>query len=147
MRYPLGRLVAFSALCAAIVGCSSAVTLNTVEGQVTYKGNPAKGVVVVFHPEDAAKVDAIRPTGTTDDSGNFKLTCAKGTGAPVGKYKITLFWPEEAKPVAGKKVISTDTSEPDAKDRFGGRFESAAASPHQFEVKSGPNKVPTIAVD
>jgi len=134
---------AFALLCVASTGCDS--KLNIVEGQVLHKGLPAKGVIVIFHPSEPK---ATRYSGVTDADGKFTLTSTDGTGAIVGKYKVTLTWPEDVKPsdLAGK-FKGTDTSGPEPKDRLAGKYDTTAKSTIEIEIRSGRNQLEPIKID
>src|SRR5438874_9694201 len=80
----------------ACLACSSGTdALNPVKGTVRYQGQPAKGVLVTFHPSGGDKVTAIRPTGLTGEDGTFTLTTGPKEGAPAGSYSVTFIWEEE----------------------------------------------------
>lgn len=58
-----------------------------VSGTVTLRGKALADASVVFTPTDGK----VNPRGTTDESGNFKLsTYGTDDGAPVGTYKVTV---------------------------------------------------------
>ena len=75
-----------------LVGCAQApVPLATVRGKVTLNGVALKKVRVEFHPEQVTGDKFLRSTATTDDEGNFELTCDDGRpGAVVGKHKVVV---------------------------------------------------------
>jgi hypothetical protein len=82
-------LLPFLAVVALVAGCrgSSRPATYPVGGQVTYRGKPVAGATVTFLAEGA-------PTpawGTTDDSGNYRLTTFKpNDGAVVGTHVVTV---------------------------------------------------------
>ncbi|MSR52318.1 MAG: hypothetical protein EXS09_03385 [Gemmataceae bacterium] len=130
-------------LCLAGSGCDA--KLNSVEGQVLHNGQPAKGVIVLFHP---AEQTATRYSGITDEAGKFTLSSTNGVGAVAGKYKVTLTWPEEVKPVGlSGKLTGTDTSGPEPKDRLGGKYETTEKSTIEIEIRSGRNQLESIKID
>jgi hypothetical protein len=127
-----------------LLGCGGSTKQELVEGKVFQKGAAAVGVVVTFHPIAGKPGDPV-PSGVTDDHGVFKLSTAKGVGAPIGKYGVSLVWPPEQKfalggqgKKAGAEIIP---------DRLNGKYDTAAKSKLEFEVKPGPNQVPQINVD
>src|SRR4051794_24262711 len=77
---------------AGLVGCAGKrKPVTPVQGQLTVDGTPAAQAVVVFHPVEGG--DDVRPTGTVDDQGNFKLTTyAPDDGAPEGEYLVSVTW-------------------------------------------------------
>lgn len=119
----------------ACVSCSSSAKLNKVQGKVQVNGKPAKGVAVFFNPKEDS-IHAVRPSGVTDEEGNFTLeTPNQGQGAPAGKYVVTFLWPEEVK----KKAFGTEP--PDSRDRFEGRYADRSRSKFEVEVKKGDNQL------
>jgi hypothetical protein len=95
------------ALAAALVlagsGCSGKGPVK-VNGSVTLDGKPLSNATVTFIPEQGAGRNA---TGTTDQSGNFRLTTLKpDDGAMPGDYKVTVQQVEgaEAPPAADMKT-------------------------------------------
>jgi len=112
---------------------------------VLHNGQPAKGVIVFFHPADEK---ATRYSAVTDESGKFTLTSIDGTGAIAGKYKVTLTWPEEVKPSESSgKLRGTDASAPDPKDRLKGKYDTTAKSTIEIEIRSGRNQLEPIKID
>lgn len=115
---------------AAVVGCSAEppkLPLFPTSGQVRVGDVPAEGVEVRFF--DAANVtapDKPHPFATTSADGRFELgTFEAGDGAPVGRYKVMLLWPE-GPPGPGVP-----------KDRFGNAYSNPAQSPIEASVAEG----------
>lgn len=69
--------------CAVVVGCGGGPDLGSVEGTVTYNGDPVEGATVTFKPEEGPLA-----TGTTDSGGKFTLTTAGEEGAVLGKHAV-----------------------------------------------------------
>ncbi|MCC6421834.1 MAG: hypothetical protein IT429_26755 [Gemmataceae bacterium] len=121
----------------ACISCSGGESLHPVEGKVLYKNEPAKGVVVTFHPRKAVNaITVVRPMALTEADGTFRLTTGQKDGAAEGEYVVTLTWPVivEAK---GKKGFSIEA--PETRDRFGGAYAVSASSPFKATVQSGTN--------
>lgn len=81
------RLFAAAALAAALLpltGCGA--KLQPVSGSVTLDGKAVAGANVMFTSDDGKHT----ASGTTDDSGNFTLSCPTGPGAFPGNYKVTV---------------------------------------------------------
>jgi hypothetical protein len=81
-------------------GCGGPEKVVTVKGQVTRNGEPVGGLVISFVPEAATLTGP--STGTTDETGHYKLTVAKtgSGGAVVGTHKVWVSLPREPpKPV------------------------------------------------
>ncbi|MFM7148259.1 MAG: hypothetical protein ACKO23_00285 [Gemmataceae bacterium] len=123
------------------LGCSSG-GFNSVSGKVTVKGKPEKGVVVIFHPENA-KLTSNRPSGVTGDDGSFTLTSGTDSGAPSGDYKVTFTWPEEYRLKNKAKAISTDEDR-ETMDRLNGRYSNVDTSQIKITIKSGKNSLPAF---
>lgn len=91
----LGLLVA-----AFVCGCAESgppqVPLHPTSGKVIVDGQPAAGVQIRFRPAaNPNALDALVPFGATDEDGVYVLgTHEPGDGAPAGRYKVTLFWPD-----------------------------------------------------
>lgn len=66
------------------IGCSDAPDLVQIQGRVTRGGQPVRGLIVQFYPEDG------RPSwGKTDAEGKFTLNYSKHyDGARLGKHKV-----------------------------------------------------------
>ncbi|WP_397571109.1 hypothetical protein [Schlesneria sp. T3-172] len=92
-----GALVAFAFMS---TGCSSGdrPVIATVQGVVTYRGEPVSYAKLVFLPQQVTGGEPC--VGQTDEDGNFsKIVMAKsGTeGAVTGKYTVTVTegWPPD----------------------------------------------------
>lgn len=95
-----GRLGIGAVIAAVLPGCGESgpprASLHPASGKVIVDGEPAAGVQVRFRPaDDPNSLDALVPFGKTDEGGVYTLgTYEAGDGAPVGRYKVTLFWPD-----------------------------------------------------
>ncbi|WP_165068039.1 hypothetical protein [Paludisphaera rhizosphaerae] len=134
------RMFAVLTSAVALIGCGESgtprVALQPTSGKVTVDGQPTAGVEVRFRPADApGSLDALVPFATTGDDGGFKLgTYEKGDGAPEGRYKVTLFWPDRP---PGPQP---------AEDQLGGTYALAEKTPLEATVAKGENTIPTIEV-
>jgi hypothetical protein len=135
-----GLLMSLLALCAACSGGG----LNSATGKVSYKGNPIKGAIVIFHPK-AADVNSQRPSGVTDEAGAYSLMTGTKAGAPAGDYVVTITWPGEvqAKAKSGKG-IGTNIEAPEAPDQLNGRYADSTRSTLTATIKGGSNTIPTF---
>jgi hypothetical protein len=120
------------------LACSGSGGLPTVRGKVLYKGEPAQGVLVSFHPQGKNAVTAVPSTGTTGADGSFTLTTGPNEGAPAGSYAVTFIWPQE---VAPKKAGAISREPVQSRDRFEGAYANSARSPHKIQVKEGVNQL------
>jgi hypothetical protein len=65
-----------------------------VTGSVTFRGRPAEGVRVAFHPSRDPRDRGLCPQAVVAADGSFRLTTyLAGDGAPPGEYFVTLYWP------------------------------------------------------
>jgi hypothetical protein len=74
-------------------GCGGSEKVVKVTGKVTRNDQPVPGIVLSFVPQ--AVTDTGVSTGTTDDSGEYKLSVAKTgkSGAVVGTHKVWVSLP------------------------------------------------------
>ncbi len=96
------RAIAVSTLSAgslsvSVAGCGSSeprVDTSLVRGQVYVDEQPADGAVLVFHPQSNDGLSQqLRPRGTADERGRFRLTTyQRDDGAPPGDYRVTVIW-------------------------------------------------------
>src|SRR5262249_38129203 len=79
------------ASCAALLsGCGSSVAVVPVSGKVTVGSQPvAAGQVSCFSTSSQEEVKEMM-TGTIDSSGEYTMRTGRRSGAPVGKYKVTV---------------------------------------------------------
>lgn len=109
-----------------------------VRGKVLYKGQPAKGAVVSFHPAGANDLDTVRATGVAGEDGTFTLTTHKpDDGAKPGQYLVTVVWPE---PFAEKKSKGIP-ERGSAADQLKGKYSDRAKSTLKVEIKKGSNQL------
>jgi len=85
MRTLVGTL-AVVVMLGTVVGCGP--NLGTVEGDVTFNGEPAPAQVMVeFTPVDPSI--GATATGYTDDTGHFRVAYpGRQLGAPLGEYNV-----------------------------------------------------------
>jgi hypothetical protein len=133
------------------VSCGGGVKkgLGEVNGKVLYKGEPAVGAQVIFHPvkEDGAKT--IIPSGVVDDSGNFSLFIDKeNKGAPPGKYYVFVSWPDDAAPDAktGKLQKRGRGIKAIPSDFLKGRYCDHKNPKFHAEISLGQNDLPPFEV-
>jgi hypothetical protein len=104
-----------------------------VRGVVHYKGAPAPGIRVTFHPQGKSAEMKFVPTGETGPDGSFVLsTGAPSNGAPPGSYVVT-FEKREIAPPASTNYIETEI------DAFQGKYSDPAQSKWNVTIKRGEN--------
>lgn len=137
-RTALGTLV-----CAAVLGCGpggiSAPSTAPVTGTVMFKGKPAVGVKVTFHPKFDMGTVKFTPSGLTDKAGKFSLsTAAANDGAPPGDYSVTF---ELLKGGSDKAGLDIEV------DAWKGKYADPAAGKWPATVHSGPNELEPFKLD
>jgi hypothetical protein len=93
MRMRLGWNLFAGLALAGLAGCSrpSGPAVYPVHGVVRVDGRPAAFAQVTFYSVGDARPEAVRPSATTDEQGNFSLTTfAAGDGAPEGDYRVAV---------------------------------------------------------
>jgi hypothetical protein len=131
------RAVVLTTILAIGCGSPSVPALNPVVGKVFFKGEPATGALVRFHPvgDPAGRIYQ----GVVESDGGFELTTTtKGDGVPAGTYAVCLTWAD---------TVNVNDAEQKTPDKFGRRY-AAPANPYTtFEVKPGRNELPRIDVN
>ena len=133
-------LFAVGALCLALVlgsGCTKPkVPMGTINGKLTYNGQPApKGCVVQFSGNVGGS------TGTVTDGGTFVAS-----GVKVGKYQVSVMPPADASfpsdPKAAMEMSVKSQKGPDptaAQKQVPEKYRRPETSGETFEVKEGNN--------
>lgn len=119
-------------------GCSRGPRFNPVAGQVLWRGKPAAGARVIFHPL-AETAGVPKPSAVVEESGAFHVgTYAPNDGAPAGEYKVTIDWFD-----LSPQTASTDVGEtPSPSDKLKGRYADPKRSSLQATIKEGENTLP-----
>lgn len=132
-----------AAMALFVTGCGgSAVKCVPVQGQVTVKGKPAAGAVVVFHPMNAVgDLEKLRPYATVDEQGNFSVSCnTPGDGAPPGEYRVTIAWE-----VGAAKSADPESAE-FVPDRLNGKYSKPETSGLTATINATSNQLPPFAL-
>lgn len=76
----------------ALVGCGKPPPppLALVEGLVTIDGKPVPMALVTFVPLFEGFGGEVIAEGISDDEGRYRLSCPLGTGACIGRHKVTV---------------------------------------------------------
>lgn len=129
MQNRLSRKIVAIVASLVIAGCSGRTDrpeLGEVSGKVTLDGQPAAGVLVLFHPEKGRG-----SSGVTDKEGNYKLNYLHDTpGAKIGVHKVAIATPQE------------DESDPEARkipERIPKQYN--ASTTLTADVKAGANEI------
>ena len=136
------RIIVVALGCAVAVGCGggniSAPRTAPVSGTVLFKGRPAVGVKVTFHPQFDMGSVKFTPTGETGPDGRFTLsTAAANDGAPRGDYVVTF---ELLR--AGADKLGRDTEV----DVWKGKYNDPATG-IKVTVKDGDNVLDAFRLD
>lgn len=114
-------------------GCGeSGPSLLPVKGSVTVDGQPAEGVVLLFHGGN------IVSSASSDASGVFSVVTNAEPGMPAGSYKVTASWPEAV------EATSSMGETPDAPDRLGSKYLIRDQSKISVEVTDSTTELPVI---
>jgi hypothetical protein len=131
----LSRTLAAGWVLVTLSSCGPhAPSLHPVRGQVTVGGQPASGVIVVFHPVHPIDGMKYPPSAMTGPDGCFDVgTLVANDGAPAGDYQVTMTWfPPEYERRPGEETLP---------DRLQGRYSDKDKSPLSAQIKPGPNEV------
>ncbi len=119
------------------VGCNEAeetdlVPVHPVSGQVKFQGKPMAHAVITFVPaSDSLVIGSSRPHATADEDGRYELTTiSPGDGAPIGDYKVTIYWPE----------TWSEDADPLPPDRLGNAYADADSTSLTAKVQTGVNE-------
>lgn len=120
----------FGLLCVVVIGgCSGGPRLVPVTGKVTVGGKPAEGAVAMFHPEDARLTTS---SATASADGTLTPVTNSQPGLIVGKYKVTLTYPDPSKkPTPAQLMMGTADAGPDL---LKGKYGSKATTTLSIEV-------------
>lgn len=125
-------------LCVLFTGCGDGKPVtHPVSGKVLFKGQPAAGAFVVFHPLDGGKENTPKPFATAGEDGTYHLKLhAESDGAAEGEYGVTIVWLGKAK----EAKISLMEGGGGGVDKFGGRYGDPRNPKFKASVKKGqPN--------
>jgi hypothetical protein len=135
-------------------GCGNPAGHFPVSGKVLYKGQPASGAVVYFHPEGprAGSPQAI-PSGFVDDDGSFYLTVDNvGNGCPPGKYTVLVEWRDSSGDGVttvkrGKATVRKRSKIRSGPDRLKGRYLDVKTPLLHAEVLAQSNTLPPFQLE
>jgi hypothetical protein len=129
--------VTLALLSAMLCSCRKSyqeVSVYPTSGKVTVKAVPAVGAYVTFHPEgDVGMTKGNKPFARVDKDGAFQVTTYDtNDGAPVGDYRVTVYWPEN----------------PDARgpspDRLKGKYADPATTPLKATIDAKKLDLPAF---
>jgi hypothetical protein len=135
------RTVLLLAALAMATGCSSRPAVGEVEGVVKIGGKPQPRLRIQFMPDPLKGTSGPISTGTTDENGRFKLTCADGrAGAIVGTHRIVITdmsvrLPRESAHGSGSDGKESLPKQPPQQSRVPDQYTTSAKTPLSVEVK------------
>jgi hypothetical protein len=145
-------LYAVALLTAAPVGCSKTEDRREVfpvKGQLFVDKKPAAGAIVWLHDvellggapgvpgavDPTVRANEPRPRGIVQEDGSFEVsTYGTGDGAPVGRYRLAIFWTKNSGPGddGGISLLPVRYQDPKNSDL------------PIIEIKSEPNILPPL---
>jgi hypothetical protein len=139
MRCP--RLLAAVALVLLPLSCGpKRPPLFPVNGQVSFKGKPTPGALVVFNLVDNKDPRAPRPSGYVQADGSFSLRTYPGTeGAPEGEYTVSIVWTDP------KDIPDRSTSE--VPNKLPAIYANPRTSKLHAKVQPGADNRPTFRLE
>lgn len=136
------RVITSLSLLLAMVGCGDGrpvlklPTRHPVQGKVSYRGQPAAGFRVVFHPTGDIGALKFAPSAVTGTDGSFKLrSYDPHDGAPPGEYAVTFEWPDHF-------ISDTDPDPVPEVDQLRGAYSRPEQSKFKVNVVAGENVIP-----
>ena len=136
-------VVVLAAVSLVTASCrSQGPRLYPVHGKVLFKGEPAVGARVIFHPRNDADLRAPHPAGVAGADGTFTLTSFQpDDGAPAGDYTVAVVWPHESSPAPKARAPHNQA----VKNRLGGSFNNPARPVLLLaHVGEGNNELPAF---
>ncbi len=125
---------AFASLVMVVIaGCGdqSGLNLATVQGTVTYNGNPVDHGQVVFIPTEG--VGGPSAVGEIHSDGSYQMRTADFEGAAVGRHKVTVHSRRPLRPEEEKSLIIPELLIPD-------RYANELDTPLAIDVEPGVNQ-------
>jgi len=127
-----------------VSGCSGGGdSLHPAKGKISVNGKPAAGAQIMLFPSGKPDIKYVPATATADAEGAFTLMTGKDAGAKVGKYVVTVIWPDPNKKLTeGEKMQGLGN----IPDLLKGRYASPEKSTIQIEITSGENNLQPIDI-
>ena len=137
MKSNCSLLLLASILYIGLGGCGSSPRLVPVSGSVTVNGKPAEGAIVMFHPTDPAVATA---SAVAEADGTFKIVSGGEPGLLVGKYQVTVMWPDPTKQPTQAQIMM-GTAEP-GPDLLKGKYSSKAVTKLTADITASTKTLP-----
>ena len=102
-----------------------------VTGKVLYRGKPAKGATVTFHPLEGDSPNTPKPGAQAKKNGEFRLSTYRSyDGAPAGRYAVTIVYPSSERMENGENA---------GPDLLQGRYADPKTTTLRVEIKKQNN--------
>ena len=138
-------------ICVASAGCESGVLpVHTVAGTVLFRGEPAAGALVIFHPKQAQNPNEVkRPSARVGDDGTFALTTRQsGDGAPTGEYGVSIVWFDDEGRQESSGAFGAPQENAGNPDRLKGKYANPANSGlATVTIGEGHNELPPFNLE
>ena len=128
------------------IGCDSRpsgrLVVYPVSGRITVDGAPAEGAILTFFgQEEGLKGRRVPvPMATADENGHFEVrSYGANDGAPAGKFKVTVAWPEPRPEGADEEFY-------EAPDRLGGKYAHPRETPFEVTIEEGGTQLAPIEI-
>lgn len=133
----IGLMILISQL--ILLGCGGKefdTSLYPVEGEVYFRGKPAVGCIVSFHPKGAeGATPGVPCLGTVDTAGKFRLTTREPfDGIAAGEYEVSFSLPGEGS--------SRDPNGDAAPDKLPTKYQFPGSSGFKVTITSSTSTLP-----
>ena len=128
---------ALSIIALMFTGCSKSTLYVDVTGYVYVDTEPAKGAVVLFHPENDSK--GMTASGIVGEGGMFTLSSGLKKGVATGSYRVTIIWPDPSKQPTPIEMMSGNSS--DVPDLLQGRYSNRDGSTLKVTVDAKTTEI------
>jgi hypothetical protein len=126
-------LAVLPAVLLASCGTRHAGSVFPVRGKVLFRGMPAVGAQVAFHPLEKAEGVRPVPQAAVGPDGSFVLsTYTRHDGAPPGRYAVTILWPSGS--------FQEEDGTLSGPDQLQGRYADPQKTPLRCEVRAAANE-------
>jgi hypothetical protein len=121
-----------------VSGCSGERSLVEVGGSVMVDGKPADGATIMFFPESSSA--RYVSTGQVGPDGKYSLTTELQPGIPLGKYQVTVIWPDPGQRAEGAKMFQGIAEE--GPDLLKGKYALRMDSGLSADIIRGIKEIP-----
>jgi hypothetical protein len=136
-RSTVGFVLAGLVTLTAASGCGGVGKLHPVEGKATADGSPLPAGIKINFVSLNRGGPALDIQGTTDASGNYKMTTNGKPGVPAGKFKVVI-----SQLMAAGADLSKGIAEPGSaqgpQSVVDSKFEREDTTPLLVDVPAGP---------